>query len=552
MIKQRIIELLTQAASQAQESGKLPSVALPEITVEHPQNPEYGDYASSFPLKLARATGVSPLTIAQDIVGLIPPNPEIDAIAVAPPGFINFTLNSDWLTSQVDSILVAGDSYGNIDLGQGSRVQLEFVSVNPTGPLHVGHGRGAILGSTLADVLAAAGYRVEKEYYVNDAGSQIDAFYRSLYARYQQCLNVDAEMPSDGYLGSYMIDLAEEIIAEQGDRFLSLAPKEALSQLGHIGLLKLIELIKSDLELLGVSFDVWFSEQSLFDNGQYDRAMSLLRDGGYIGEKEGATWFVSTALGEDKDNVVVRSDGSPTYFASDIAYHYNKFLERKFDKVLNIWGADHQGHISRMKAVVAALGIAPERLEVIISQMVTLRRGDELVRISKRSGDIITLREVVDEVGADACRFFFASRSADSQMDFDLELAKKQSADNPVYYVQYAHARIASILRLAQQRGIDYADGDVSLLTTEPELTLIRKMLLLPEMVEVVAHTLEPHHLAYYAQDLATVFHSFYKQCRVVSQNEALTKARLKLVEAAKIVLARTLHLMGMTAPERM
>ena len=552
MIKQRIIELLTQAASKAQESGKLPSVALPEITVEHPQNPEYGDYASSFPLKLARATGVSPLTIAQDIVGLIAPSPEIGSIAVAPPGFINFTLNSDWLTSQVDSILAAGDSYGNIDLGHGSRVQLEFVSVNPTGPLHVGHGRGAILGSTLADVLAAAGYRVEKEYYVNDAGSQIDAFYRSLYARYQQCLGIDAEMPSDGYLGSYMIDLAKEIIAEQGDRLLSLAPKEALSQLGHIGLVKIVELIKSDLELLGVSFDVWFNEQSLFDNGQYDRAMSLLRDGGFIGEKEGATWFVSTALGEDKDNVVVRSDGSPTYFASDIAYHYNKFLERKFDKVINIWGADHQGHISRMKAVVAALGIAPERLEVIISQMVTLRRGDELVRISKRSGDIITLREVVDEVGADACRFFFASRSADSQMDFDLELAKKQSADNPVYYVQYAHARIASILRLAQQRKISYADGDVSLLATEPELTLIRKMLLLPEMVEVVAHTLEPHHLAYYAQDLATVFHSFYKQCRVVSQNEALTKARLKLVEAAKIALARTLHLMGMTAPERM
>ena len=552
MIKQRLIELLTQAASKAQELGKLPSVTLPEIAVEHPQNPEYGDYASSLPLKLARATGLSPLTIAQDMVELIAPSPEIGSIAVAPPGFINFTLKSDWLTRQVDSILVAGDSYGNIDLGQGSRVQLEFVSVNPTGPLHVGHGRGAILGSTLANVFAAAGYRVEKEYYINDAGSQIDAFYRSLYARYQQCLGIDAEMPSDGYLGNYVVDLAEEIIAEEGDRFLSLPLKEALSQLGHIGLVKLIALIKSDLELLGVSFDVWFSEQSLYDNGQYQRALSLLHQGGYIAEKEGATWFVSTALGEDKDNVMVRSDGSPTYFALDIAYHYNKFLERKFDKVINIWGADHQGHISRMKAVVGALGIAPERLEVIISQLVTLRRGDELVRVSKRSGDIITLREVVDEVGIDACRFFFASRSADSQMDFDLELAKKQSADNPVYYVQYAHARIASILRLAQQRGIDYADGDVSLLTTEPELVLIRKMLLLPEMVEVVAHTLEPHHLAYYAQDLATVFHSFYKQCRVISQNEILTKARLKLVEAAKVVLARTLHLMGMTAPERM
>ena len=552
MIKQRLIELLSQAATQAQKSSRLPSVALPEITIEHPQNPEHGDYASSFPLKLARAAGASPLNIAEELVGLMAPAPEIETITVAPPGFINFTLSSVWLVRQVDSILAAGDTYGNIDLGRGSRVQVEFVSVNPTGPLHVGHGRGAILGSTLADVLAAAGYRVEKEYYINDVGSQMDAFYHSLYARYQQCLGTDAEMPSDGYFGNYMVDLAKEIIAEEGNRFLPLPPEKALSQLGQIGLAKIIEQIKSDLERLGVSFDVWFSEKSLYDNGQYQKAMSLLREGGYIGEKEGATWFVSTALGENKDNVVVRSDGSPTYFASDIAYHYNKFLERKFDTVINIWGADHQGHISRMKAVVAALGIAPERLKVIISQMVTLRRGDELVRVSKRSGDIITLREVVDEVGVDACRYFFASRTADSQLDFDLELAKKQSADNPVYYIQYAHARIASILRLAQERGISYGDGDVSLLTTEPELTLIRKMLLLPEVVEVVAHTLEPHHLAYYAQDLATVFHSFYMQCRVVSDDEVLTKARLKLVEAAKIVLSKTLHLMGMTAPDKM
>jgi len=552
VIRQRLIELLAQAASKAQEAGKLPAVALPEITIEHPQNPEYGDYASSLPMKLARATGVSPLAIAKEIASLATLTPEIDKITVAPPGFINFTLKGDWLTSRVDSILEAGDSYGDIGLGRGSRVQIEFVSVNPTGPLHVGHGRGAILGSTLANVLTAAGYKVEKEYYINDAGSQVDAFYRSLHARYQQCLSVDAEMPSDGYLGSYMVDLAKEIIAEEGDKFLSLPPEKAISQLGQIGLAKIIELIKSDLERLGVSFDVWFSEKSLYDSGQYQRVMSLLRQGGYIGEREGATWFVSTARGEDKDNVVVRSDGSPTYFASDIAYHYNKFLERKFDTVINIWGADHQGHISRMKAVVAALGIAPERLKVIISQMVTLSRGGELVKVSKRSGDIITLREVVDEVGVDACRFFFASRTADSQMDFDLELAKKQSADNPVYYVQYAHARIASILRLAQEKGINDADGDVSLLTTEPELTLIRKMLLLPEMVEVVAQTLGPHHLAYYATDLATVFHSFYKQCRVVSDDEVLTKARLKLVEAAKIVLARTLHLMGMTAPDRM
>ena len=553
IVKQRLIELLTQAVSEAQQLGKLPSVALPEVAVERPQNPEHGDYASSFPLKLARATGVSPLAIAENMVKLIVPSPEIDTITVAPPGFINFTLKNDWLTRQVDSILEAGDSYGNLDLGRGSRVQLEFVSVNPTGPLHVGHGRGAILGDTLANVLAATGYKVEREYYINDAGSQVDAFYRTLWARYQQCLGIEAEMPPNGYHGGYMVDLAKEIIAEEGDRFLALPESEAVLQLGQIGLDKIIKLIRSDLELLGVIFDVWFSERSLYDSGRYQTALSLLRQGGYIAEKEGATWFVSTALGEDKDNVVVRGDGSPTYFASDIAYHYDKFLERKFDTVINIWGADHQGHVSRMKAVVGALGIAPERLKVIISQLVTLRRGDELVRISKRSGDIITLREVIEEVGADACRFFFLSRTADSQMDFDLELAKKQSAENPVYYVQYAHARIASILRLAQQRGIDYGGGDVSLLTTEPELALIRKMLLLPEIVEVVASTLEPHHLAYYAQDLATIFHSFYTQCRVVSRDdEILTKARLKLVAVAKLVLAKTLHLMGMTAPEKM
>ncbi|MEK7353931.1 MAG: arginine--tRNA ligase, partial [Chloroflexota bacterium] len=327
---------------------------------------------------------------------------------------------------------------------------------------------------------------------------------------------------------------------------------EAISEIGKLGLARVTGLIKADLLLLGVTFDNWFTEKSLYANGQYDTVMKLLREKGYIAEKEGATWFVSTALGEDKDNVVVRSDGSPTYFATDIAYHYNKFLERHFDRVINIWGADHQGHVPRLKAAVGALGVDPARLEIIVHQLVTLRRGQETVRVSKRSGDIITLSEVVDEVGKDACRFFFLGRSANSQMDFDLELAKKESADNPVYYVQYAHARIASILRLAEEKGIDYSQGDVSLLITEPELTLVRKLLLLPELVEMVARTLEPHHLPYYAQELATAFHSFYKQCRVVTQDEAMTAARLKLVEASKIVLAKTLHLMGMTAPDKM
>jgi len=551
-VRQRLITLLGRAARQAQEAGKLPSVTLPEITVEYPQNPEFGDYASSLPLKMARGVGMPPLEIAHTLVASMGDGPDIASVTVAPPGFINFRLNDNWLARRVEDILNDGDSYGNINLGEGSRLQIEFVSVNPTGPLHVGHGRGAILGSTLAHVLTAAGYGVETEYYINDAGSQVMAFYRSLYARYRQCFGDDVEMPADGYLGSYMEDLAREIGDERGDRFREMPETEAVAAIGKIGLDKMMGQIREQLMRLGVSFDVWFNEQSLFDNGQYQKAISLLQEAGHLTEKEGATWFVSTALGEDKDNVVVRSDGFPTYFASDIAYHYNKFVERKYDRVIDIWGADHQGHVSRMKAVIGALGIDAARLQVIISQMVTLRRGDEVVRISKRSGDIITLEEVVDEVGADACRFFFLSRSADSQMDFDLELAKKESADNPVYYVQYAHARIASILRLARERQIEFSDGDVCLLTTEPELTLIRKMLLLPELVEIAASTLEPHHLAYYAQELATVFHSFYKQCRVVSDDEPLTKARLKLVAAAKIVLARTLHLMGMNAPESM
>ena len=552
IFRQKLAKCLEQAAMQAQQQGLLAFTTLPDMIVERPQNPEHGDYASSLSLKLARATEMSPLAIAEKIIEFMPPLPEVAKIVIVSPGFINFTLSPDWLAEQVETILDAGDSYGNIDFGSGKSVQIEFVSVNPTGPLHVGHGRGAVLGSTLANVLNAAGYAVEKEYYVNDAGSQLDAFNRSLYARYRQCLGIDAEIPADGYVGNYMIDLAKEIINIEGDRFLTLSDDVAIGELGKLGGGKIIDKIRQDLNSLGIEFDVWFSEQSLYRDGQYEKAMKLLRDGSHVTKKENATWFASSALGEDKDNVLVRSDGSPTYFASDIAYHFNKFLERQFDTVIDIWGADHQGHISRMKAVVNALGVNPERLKVIVCQLVTLRRGQDIVRVSKRSGDIITLREVIDEVGSDACRFFFLSRSADSQMDFDLELARKQSTDNPVYYVQYAHARIASILQLAQEKGIDYNKGDVSLLTTEPELTLIRRMIMLSELVETIADTLEPHHLPYYAQDLATVFHSFYKQCRVISKNQELTRSRLKLVKAAQIVLARTLHLMGMTAPESM
>ena len=552
ILKHKLSGALEQASIEAQKQGLLTFTTLPEVTVEHPQNPEHGDYAASLPLKLSRATETSPIEIAERIMRFIPALPEVGKVAVAPPGFINFTLNSDWLTGEVEAILNAGECYGNIDLGDSKAVQVEFVSVNPTGPLHVGHGRGAVLGSALANVLSAAGYTVEREYYINDTGNQLNAFSRSLYVRYQQCLGINVELPSDGYHGNYMMDLAKEIVDKEGDRFLELPDDTATQRLGEIGIVEIISRIRQDINLLGIEFDVWFSEQSLYHGGQYDKAMNLLRDGAHVTQKENATWFVSSALGEDKDNVLIRSDGTPTYFASDVAYHFNKFLERHFDIVIDIWGADHQGHVSRMKAVINALGVSPEQLKVIICQLVTLRRGQEIIRLSKRSGDIITLREVIDEVGSDACRFFFLSRSADSQMDFDLELAKRQSVDNPVYYVQYAHARIASIIQLAKEKGIDYSKGDVSLLITKPELDLIRQMVLLPEVVDLVASSLEPHHLPYYAQDLATTFHSFYKQCRVVSNDRLLTLARLKLVKAAQVVLARTLYLMGMSAPESM
>ena len=552
MLKQELARCLQQAVLKAQQEGALAAAALPEVLIEHPQNPEHGDFASGFPLRMARAMRMSPLAIAEKVCEHIVPPPQVDKVWIAPPGFINFTLREDWLSTEVKSILAAGESFGDIELGKGTRVQVEFVSVNPTGPLHVGHGRGAVLGSTLANVLTAAGYAVEREYYINDMGTQITNFGRSLYVRYLQCLGKEAAMPPDGYHGNYMIDLAKEIIQEQGDRFLSLPDTEAVSQLGEVGVARMLQTIKHDLELLDVVFDNWFAERSLYQGGQYDRVMGLLQSGRYIVERANATWFESSSLGEDKDNVLVRGDGSPTYFASDIAYHYNKFLERKFDQVIDIWGADHQGHVPRMKAVLRALGCDPEQLKVIICQLVTLRRGEEIVKVSKRSGDIVTLQEVIEEVGPDPCRFIFLSRSADSQMDFDMELAKKQSADNPVYYVQYAHARIASILRLAKQREIDHSQGDVSLLTSEPELAIIRRLILFPEIVERVAVNLEPHHLPYYAQDLATVFHSFYKQCRVVSEDEALTRARLKLVKASQIVLAKVLRLMGMSAPEKM
>ena len=396
---------------------------------------------------------------------------------------------------------------------------------------------------------------MQREYYVNDAGRQMDLFAESLYARYIESFGGGVPVPKDGYKGDYVIELAEEIAAEHGDRFASGPAKEAIAELRNIGLQKMLGVIRADLESLGVEMDVWFNESSLFDDGSYTLVKQMLRDRGLVVERDGAVWFASKVLGEDKDNVMERTGGDPTYFASDIAYHWDKFVRRGFDSVIDVWGADHQGHVPRMKAVVGALDINPDRLQFKLTQMVKIKRDDETVKVSKRAGELLTLKELVNEVGPDACRFFFLSRSPESQMDFDMELAKRESSDNPVYYVQYAHARIAGILRLASERGIDHSDADTSLLSHSAELALIRKILQLPELVDHMAERLEPHHLPHYAGELATDFHWFYQQCRVVSSEPGeadITASRLKLVDAARVALARCLALMGMAAPKRM
>jgi len=548
-------ELVSQAVQQARNDGLLQLETTPEIQIERPGKLENGDFATSLPLRLARATRINPLQLAESLVQLIPACDEIEKVVAAHPGFINFYLKDSWVQKQLEEVLRAGNDYGTGDLGQGQKMMVEYVSVNPTGPVHVGHARGAVLGSALANILSAAGYRVTQEYYVNDAGTQMQAFYGSVYARYLQSLGQEAAMPANGYAGEYIADLAEEIAESEGTRFIGMDEAQALREMGDIAREKMIDLIRDDLTQIGVGFDNWFSERTLFDQGDYDRALQVLKDKEFLSERENAVWFNSTQLGDDKDNVVIRSSGEPTYFASDIAYHYNKFVVREFQSVVDIWGADHQGHVPRMKSAVAALGIEPERLTVLISQMVTLKRGDEVVRASKRTGDFVTLRELTDEVGADACRYFFLARTPSTQMEFDLELAKQESSENPVYYVQYGHARIASILNSAREQNIDWSAGDVSLLTHPSELSLIRTMLRLPELVEQMARALEPHQLPHYTMELATAFHWFYENCRVISSHEEdaqMNLARLKLVESAQIVFRRSLELMGMSAPERM
>ncbi|MFZ5918981.1 MAG: arginine--tRNA ligase [Chloroflexota bacterium] len=554
MVRDDLAHLLSHALKEAQRHGDLAGFEVPPIPIERPKQAGRGDFATPVCLQLARLARMAPREIASRVIQRLGAPEYLGCAEIAGAGYINFTLNEAWLARQVETILTAGPAFGNVNVGHGKRVQVEFISANPTGSLTIGSGRNAVLGDGLANVLAAAGYEVQREYYVNDAGTQMEVFGETILARYAQALGVDEPLPEGGYPAEELAQWSREIATEAGDRYLSLPREQALPLLRDLGLEKVLNGIRQDCARLGIHFDRWFSERSLYDDGHFDRIMNILRQGNHLYEKDGAIWFNARALGGDKDEVIIRSNGQPGYFGSDIAYHYNKF-GRGFEWVIDVWGADHQGHVPRMKAMMRALGLDPERLTLLIYQLVTILRDGQPVRMGKRLGTAISLVEVLDEIGPDAVRFFLLSRSADSQMELDLELAKRQSSENPVYYVQYAHARIASILRHAQETGIRVGDGDVSLLQHPSELALVRKMLQLPEIVETAALQMAPHHLTYYAQELAAAFHAFYRDCRVVSTDPAetaITQARLKLVQAAQTVLARVLSLMGMSAPEQM
>ena len=559
LVRDDVRGALEAALAAAQAEGALPRLPGIEVAVERPAQAEHGDYASSVALRLARTVKQKPLAVAEAIASRVETGPLIEAVEVAPPGFINVRLAEAWKRDQVNAILTAGERWGEIDLGGGRPLQVEFVSANPTGPLQVGNGRGAVLGDVLASVLAAAGYAVEREYYVNDAGSQVRTFAQTLYARYLQQCGREAELPAEGYTGRYMMELAARVKKKVGERYVA-ATGEPPAALGERGLELMLAQIREDLALLGVRFDRWFHERALFEGEEalggastYEVAMERLREGGHVVEQEGAVWFAAQQSGEEKDNVLVRRSGEPTYFASDVAYHYDKFVRRGFTRVIDVWGTDHQGHVARTQAAVEAVGGPRDGLEVVLYQLVQLRRGSERVRMSKRTGEFVMLRELVEEVGRDVARFFLLQRSADAQMDFDLEAASSQDrTQNPVSYVQYAHARCASILRTAAEAGLE-AEGDVQALREPAELALIDEMLRLPEVVDLVAQKLEPHHLPTYALQLAQQFTQFYEACRVVdSAAPALSGARLRLTLAAQTVLGRTLGLMGMGAPERM
>jgi len=559
LVRDQIADMISTAMSVAQEAGALPEFALPAITVERSRQTGHGDYASPTCLQLARLARMSPRDIASRVVEHLPPAEFVSQVDVAGPGYINITLKPSWLAAQVPLILSSGDQWGCLDLGAGRRAQVEYVSANPTGPITVASTRNAVIGDVLANVLEAAGYEVEREYYVNDAGSQVRHFGESIYSRYMQALGHDVPFPDDGYQGNYVTELGVELAQEHGDHYVTAERLQAIRELGGQGIDRMIAWIREDLLALGLSFDTWFHEKSLYESGLFDRCLQRLRDSGHIVERDGATWFTSPEL--EADAVVIRSPGviaepseRPTYLASDIAYVWNKLVDRGFDRAIYVWGADHHGDVPRVEAATRALGLDSGRIDLIIYQMVILKRGGEVVRMSKRTGDFVTLRDLLDEVGPDPIRFMLLTRTSDTTMDFDLDLAVAQSEKNPVYYVQYAHARISSILRYATERDWDVdSPGDETLLVHESELALVRKMLELQEVVAVAASQLAPHYLTFYAQELASAFHRFYRDCRVVDDTQPeLTRARLTLVRASQVTLSQALGLLGVSVPERM
>ena len=549
MIRSRLSALLSDGLSAAQAAGAVAATPPVTFTLER-RDDDLAHYSSSEALRLARIVGAPPRAIAESIVAHLPPSPAVSRVETAGPGFINFWIDDAWVLQQLSAITAAGTSFGGSSAGGGSRVQVEYVSANPTGPLTAGAGRGGVVGDALARLLDACGYEVSREYYVNDAGHQVEILGQSVYHYYAAALGADSRFPADGYRGDYVAEWAEQIARDDGSRWLGTnGPSDARgfeARAVEIGLAA----IRRDLDDLGIEFDEWFSEQAMRDRGDVDEVIHVLDEQGFVAQRDGAVWFIGGAGEDDRENVLVRSRGDPTYFAVDIAYHRDKFAKRGFERVIDVWGADHHGHVARMHAAMQALDESADaaRLEILVTQMVGIRTDGELGRQGKRSGKFVTLREVLDEVGPAATRYFFLSKAIDSQMEFDLELAKREDPENPVYYIQMAHARCAGIQRTAETART--AAGAATL--TPDDVALARRLLAFPEVVVDACHNREPHRVTHYLLDLARVFHSYYNKHRVVTDDADRTARRLELVRAVQQVLANGLGLLGIAAPERM
>ncbi|MBR3392263.1 MAG: arginine--tRNA ligase [Firmicutes bacterium] len=552
--RQIVRDRVEDALIRARVAGALSYEKLPEYTVERPREAAHGDYATNVAMLLAKPCRKAPRDIAKLIAEYIDfSDSPIEKMEIAGPGFINFRMKEDWLNEAACEMLAEGEDFGRSRLGEGRKIQVEFVSANPTGDLHMGNARGAAIGDSLAAVLDMAGFEVEREYYINDAGNQIDKFARTLNSRYLTACGVDNEFPEDGYPGADLKELMEQLYGEIGDKYLHVGEELRKEYLAEYGLKNKLASIKSSLERFGVTYDCWFSERSLHDSGQVKAAVAELDERGWLLTKDDAIWIDCSRMGEDmKPEVLVRSNGVPTYFAADIAYHKNKF-QRGFDTVIDVWGADHHGHVARMQGSMEALGYRRDQLEVILMQFVRLIENGEVVKMSKRTGRFVTLDELIDDVGRDAARFLFIMRGADSLLDFDLTLAKEKSNDNPVYYVQYAHARICSILRAAAEQCLDPdKTPDMMLLTAPAERDLLRKLADFPDEVAAAARLREPHRVAVYLTEVAAAFHNFYGQCHCLTDDPELTCARLHLIRMTAGVIRRGLNALGVSAPEKM